>query len=74
MPDFASSFWFDAHLDLATFAVNGRRMDLPLDELTEATTGLWPPAGVTLPSLSAGRVKFALATIFTERDGDDAVG
>ena len=70
----SSSFWFDAHLDLGAFAVNGRRMDLPLSEMTDEAAGVWPPAGVTLPSLAAGRVKFALATIFTERDGEDAAG
>lgn len=39
------------------------------------TTGIGPfaPASVTLPELAAGNVRFALATVFTEPDGDDAV-
>lgn len=74
MPGTSSAFWFDAHLDLAALAVNGRKMDLSLSEMTDESAGVWPPAGVTLPSLAAGRVKFALATIFTELDGEDAAG
>lgn len=60
--------WFDAHLDLAYLAVNGRDMLAPLD----VSAGPHPPAAVTLPSLAEGGVRFALATIFTEPDGRDA--
>lgn len=57
--------WFDAHLDLAYLAVSGRDMLAPLDP----SVAPHPPAAVTLPSLREARVRFALATIFTERDG-----
>lgn len=57
--------WFDAHLDLAYLAVNGRDMLAPLT----AQTAPHPPASVTLPALEEGRVRFVLATIFTELDG-----
>ncbi|MFN7021613.1 MAG: dipeptidase [Phycisphaerales bacterium] len=60
--------WFDAHLDLAYLAVNGRDMLAPLD----VSALPHPPAAVTLPSLAEGGVRFALATIFTEPDGRDA--
>jgi len=60
---------FDAHLDLAALAVNKRNMyERDLARVYEP----WPPASVTLPSLVAGNVRFALGTIFTERDGEDA--
>jgi membrane dipeptidase len=64
--------WFDAHLDLACLALNKRDMLTPLPD---DTTGIGPfaPASVTLPELAAGNVRFALATVFTEPDGDDAV-
>jgi membrane dipeptidase len=62
--------WFDAHLDLAYLAVSGRDMLAPLDP----STGPHPPAAVTLPSLREGRVRFALATIFTEPDGTGREG
>lgn len=64
--------WFDAHLDLACLAMNRRDMLVPLPA---DTTGIGPfaPASVTLPELAAGNVRFALATVFTEPDGDDAV-
>lgn len=54
--------WFDAHLDLACLAVNGR-------DMTAAPAnagGPWRPGAVTLPSLREGAVRVALATIFTE--------
>jgi len=59
-------FWCDAHLDLAYLAVRGRDMTLPLASLPESRVGPHPPAGVTLPALFEGGVRFALATIFTE--------
>ncbi len=60
--------WFDAHLDLACLAVNGRDLAAPLD----SCAGPWLPAAVTLPSLREGQVVAALATIFTESGGKDA--
>lgn len=60
--------WFDAHLDLACIAENGRDMAAPLDRCG----GPADPA-ITFPSLSEGRVSACLATVFTEPDGDDAV-
>jgi membrane dipeptidase len=59
------SLWFDAHLDLAYMAVNGRAMTRELDR----ASGPDAPAAVTLPELAAGGVRFALATIFTEPGG-----
>lgn len=53
---------FDAHLDLACLAVNGRDMHAR----PEDAGGPWLPAGVTLPSLREGNVVCALGTIFTE--------
>jgi membrane dipeptidase len=62
--------WFDAHLDLACLAVNGRKMHLA----PEAAGGPWQPGGLTLASLRDGNVRVVLATIFTEPDGKDAEG
>jgi len=62
--------WFDAHLDLACLAVNGRDMNTT----PEKAGGPWQPASVTLPSLLEGGVRVALATIFTEPDGKDREG
>lgn len=62
--------WFDAHLDLAYLAVNGREMGVPLDR----GSGPHAPAGVTLEEMKAGRVRFALGTIFTEVDGTGPEG
>lgn len=53
---------FDAHLDLACLAVNGRDMHAE----PENAGGPWLPAAVTLPSLREGNVVCALGTIFTE--------
>lgn len=53
---------FDAHLDLACLAVNGRDMHAA----PERAGGPWQPAAVTLPSLREGNVACALATVFTE--------
>jgi membrane dipeptidase len=61
--------FFDAHLDLACLAENGRDMTLPPEE----AGGPWAPGAVTFPSLREGRVEAFLGTIFTEADGDDAV-
>lgn len=61
--------WFDAHLDLAYLAVNGR------DMLADLTTcgGPHPPAALTLPELHRANVRACLGTIFTELNGTDAV-
>jgi len=70
-----TTFWFDAHLDLAYIAARGRDMDAwPTD-----VTGPDLPAAVTLASLSnvgprssgACHVGLGLATIFVEPDGSD---
>lgn len=65
------SVFFDSHLDLAYLAVNRRDMQAqnPLD-----SGGPDQPACITLPSLRDGNVRFALATIFTERDGKGPEG
>lgn len=62
--------WFDAHLDLAAFAVNGRDLTRP----PETAGGPWQPASVTLPSLREGSVRCVLGTIFLEPDGKEAEG
>lgn len=62
--------WFDAHLDLAYLAVNGRDMLAPL--AVEALPH--PPAACTLPALKAGKVRMALGTIFTEPEGSGPEG
>ncbi len=54
--------FFDAHLDLAYLAENGRDMHASLADCR----GRYQPAAVTLPSLIAGQVTQCLATIFTE--------
>jgi hypothetical protein len=61
--------WFDAHLDLACLAENGRDMGAGV----ESCGGPWQPAALTFPSLAEGGVGAVLGTIFTEADGDDAV-
>ncbi len=60
--------WFDAHLDLAYMALNGRDMH------AEAATCGGPdlPAAVTLRSLAEGGATHCLATIFTEAAGAPA--
>lgn len=63
--------FFDSHLDLAYLAVNRRDM-LATDPL--ASGGPDQPGCITLPSLRAGDVRFALATIFTERGGKGPEG
>ena len=62
--------WFDAHLDLAMLAVHGRDM---LASADAASTSDYR-AGLTLPSLAAGNVRFALGTIFTEPNGTGPEG
>jgi membrane dipeptidase len=62
--------WFDAHLDLACLAVNGRDMMARPEDIHEKIG----PAGATLPSLVEGRVRLCLGTIFTERDGEGPEG
>ena len=62
--------WFDAHLDLAYLAVNGRDMDRGLSDCG----GPHPPAAVTLPAMAAGGVRACLGTVFTEADGQDESG
>ncbi|MBL8747150.1 MAG: membrane dipeptidase [Phycisphaerae bacterium] len=64
--------FFDGHLDLAMLAVHGRNMHAPPAVTTAGTDPV--PAAVTLPSLREGNVRFALATIFTEADGDGPEG
>lgn len=60
---------FDAHLDLAYLAENGRDLSRALDP----DAGPHPPASVTFPELTAGGVAACLGTIFTEAGGADAV-
>lgn len=54
--------WFDAHLDLAYLAINGRDMLAPL----RPDLPPHPPAGVTLPALRTAGVRACLATIYTQ--------
>jgi membrane dipeptidase len=56
------SQWFDSHLDLAYLAVSGRDMTAT----PQLAGGPDLPAAVTIPSLAAGNVRAALATIFIE--------
>lgn len=54
--------WFDAHLDLAYLAENGRDMHAELNDCR----GRFQPASVTLPSMIQGRITACLGTVFTE--------
>ncbi|MFK7759305.1 MAG: dipeptidase [Phycisphaerales bacterium] len=54
--------WFDAHLDLAYLAENGRDLHADL----KSCRGRYQPASVTLPTMIEGGVKHCLGTIFTE--------
>lgn len=54
--------WFDAHLDLAYLAENGRDMHAEINDCR----GRFQPAAVTLPSLKEGGVTKCLGTVFTE--------
>lgn len=60
--------WFDAHLDLACLADNGRDMFAP----PESCNGPWPPVSLTLPALIEGGITRCLATVFTEAVEGDA--
>lgn len=64
--------FFDAHLDLAMLAVHGRDMHAPPSRTSTGTDPV--PAAATLPSLREGDVRVALATIFTEVEGDGPEG
>lgn len=54
--------WFDAHLDLAYLAENGRDMHTSLKDCR----GRFQPAAITLPSMLAGKITKCLGTVFTE--------
>lgn len=54
--------WFDAHLDLAYLAENGRDMHASLADCR----GRYQPAAVTLSSLNEANVTKCLGTVFTE--------
>lgn len=54
--------WFDAHLDLAYLAENGRDMHAQLADCR----GRYQPAAVTLPSMIEGNITRCLGTVFTE--------
>lgn len=54
--------WFDAHLDLAYLAENGRDMHASLTDCR----GRYQPASITLPSMIEGHVTRCLGTVFTE--------
>lgn len=62
--------FFDAHLDLAYLAVNGRDMQRGIEDCG----GPHPPAACTLRSLSDGGVSSCLGTVFTEAGGTCAAG
>lgn len=64
--------FFDAHLDLAMLAVHGRDMHAPPSASSNGTAPAHPI--VTLPSLREGHIRLALATIFTEVNGDGPEG
>ncbi|HTV48134.1 MAG TPA: membrane dipeptidase [Phycisphaerae bacterium] len=63
-------YWFDAHLDLAYLAVQGRNM---LADET-ALAKLDEPGAISLHSLANGQVRRAAATIFVQPRGIDDVG
>ncbi len=71
MPPMRPTRWFDAHLDLAMLERLGR--DMHRDDLSSCG-GPELPAACTLPSLARAPVTHALATIFIEPDGHDAIG
>ncbi|HMD54846.1 MAG TPA: membrane dipeptidase, partial [Phycisphaerae bacterium] len=62
--------WFDAHLDLAYLAVQGR--DMMMDE--SALAKLSEPAAISLSSLATGKVRRAVATVFVQPRGIDDIG
>lgn len=55
--------WFDAHLDLAYLAENGRDMTRRVEDLPAP----FPPAAITLPTLQEAGVHAMLGTIFIQR-------
>lgn len=61
--------WFDGHLDLACVALEGR--DMRASD-PRGSGGANPPGAITFPTLRAGRVTGALATIFIEPEGSPA--
>ncbi len=54
--------WFDAHLDLAYLALQGRPMHWPLSDVRRRQPG----ASVTFPSLIDGHICAVLATLFVQ--------
>jgi len=54
--------WFDAHLDLAYLAENGRDMHATLDDCR----GRYQPASITLDTMREGKITKCLGTVFTE--------
>ena len=58
--------WFDAHLDIACIALEGR--DLSIDDPAKSGSPN-PPGAITFPSLARGNVRACLATVFTEPNG-----
>jgi membrane dipeptidase len=71
MPPPRPTRWFDAHLDLAMLERLGR--DMHRDDLASCG-GPELPAACTLRTLARAPVTHALATIFIEPDGQDAIG
>ena len=57
-----SNHWFDAHLDLAYLAENGRDLHADL----RSCRGRYQPASISLPSMVEGSMRWCLGTIFTE--------
>lgn len=62
MSEIRTTRWFDAHLDLAYLALNGRDMLAPLRQVQIEQPG----AAVTIPSLRDAAVATVLATIFVQ--------
>ncbi len=54
--------WFDAHLDLAYLAENGRDMHTSLKDCR----GRFQPPSITLESMKDGQITRCLGTVFTE--------
>src|SRR5690606_16448301 len=70
MTDSKSLRWFDAHLDLACLAIEGRDLSAPLSE----AQGPPQPPAVTFGSLRDGRVVACCGTIFTAPDYNEPCG
>ena len=62
--------WFDGHLDLASLALEGRDLTVPLG----AAVGKPQPAAVTFPSLLKGGIFGCFGTIFTAPDLEGPLG